>query len=78
MSQPIDTLSHDHTVHYGSKSVHRFAPAPHSVLSTSDFKSAAELAAKVKELMSDEAEYEKMIAWKTDGTSESFNNIVGA
>jgi hypothetical protein len=66
-----------HPVHYGGKDIHRFAPSHDSVLSAHDFKTPKELAMKIRSLMSNEKEYKRMVAWKTNGTSASFNVIAG-
>jgi flagellar biosynthesis GTPase FlhF len=63
-------------IHMGVSDVHKFAPAPNSVLSVHDFESPEALAARIKYLDTHDDEYEKMLEWKWKGYSPEFQAMV--
>jgi hypothetical protein len=65
-------------VYPGAPNVADFAPAPHSYIDTADFSGPDELAAYLNHLDQHDEEYESYLAWKKEGLSDSFLELVAS
>jgi len=63
---------------YGTPNIGDFSPSNHSVIDTAKFKTAKDVVDHLKWLDENDEEYFKLLAWKREGVSEQFENLLAS